>query len=96
MQPVQSQQPSVLLTLTQKRPGHVLSGVMTPCYLTVMTPGRKIKVRLTVTVEVDVDEWMAEFGCERDEIRADVRDYFANQVGQAPAIEDAGLTVRVA
>jgi hypothetical protein len=61
-----------------------------------MTPGRKIKVRMTVTVELDPAEWANEFGCDTDEVRQDVRDYFANQIGQAPAIEEASLTVRVA
>lgn len=53
-----------------------------------------MKVSIKVTVEVDPDKWMAEYGCDRDEVRRDVHDYFINQIQMAPAIEDAELTVR--
>lgn len=55
-----------------------------------------MKVQIKVTVEVDPAEWMSEYGCERDEVREDVRRYFEHQIVAAPAIEDASLTVRVA
>lgn len=71
-----------------------LPGVMTPASLGVMTP-KRMKVRLVVTVEVDPGDWMDVYGCERDEVREDVRSYFTDQIGQASAVEDAGLTVRV-
>jgi hypothetical protein len=63
-----------------------------------MTPTKRIKVRMTVTVEVDIDDWSDVFGCDDTaaEVRADVRSYFADQIGQLAAVEDAGLTVRVA
>lgn len=60
-----------------------------------MTPGGKVKVRLTVTVEVDPSEWSDVYGCERGEVREDVRSYFTDGISQFPAIEDASLTVRV-
>lgn len=54
-----------------------------------------MKVRLTVTVEVDPSAWADEYGCERSEVREDVRSYFTDGIGQFPAIEGASLTVRV-
>jgi hypothetical protein len=55
-----------------------------------------MKVQIKVTVEVDAQQWADEYGCEREEVREDVKTYFAYQIQAAPAIEDAGLTVRVA
>lgn len=55
-----------------------------------------MKVQIKVTVEVDPAEWMSEYGCERSEVREDVRAYFTQQIVAAPAIEEASLTVRVA
>ena len=55
-----------------------------------------MKVTIKVTVEVDPQEWSDEFGCERTEVREDVRSYFTNQIQACSAIKDAGLTVRVA
>lgn len=61
-----------------------------------MTTTGRIKVRIAVTVEVDPAEWAYEYACERSEVREDVRSYFTDLISQAPAISDAGLTVRVA
>lgn len=55
-----------------------------------------MKVQIKVTIEVDPAEWADEYGCERSEVRDDVRSYFVNQITQAQAVEDATLTVRVA
>jgi len=54
-----------------------------------------MKVRMTVTIDVDPETWSEEYGCEPFEVRKDVRDYFTNQVFQAQAVEDAGLTVTI-
>jgi hypothetical protein len=58
--------------------------------------GDGMKVQIKVTVEVDPTEWAEEFGCERREVREDVRRYFAQHIDGASAVEDASLTVRVA
>lgn len=50
---------------------------------------------MTVTVEVDPSTWADEYGCDRSEVREDVRSYFTNQIQAAQAVEDASLTVRV-
>lgn len=55
-----------------------------------------MKVQIKVTVEVDPADWMSEYGCERDEVREDVRRYFEQQVSASTAVEELGLTVRVA
>lgn len=73
-----------------------LRGVITPAMVGVMTPGRKIKVRMTVTVEVDAAEWAETYGCELDEVRGDVKSYFTNQIVASTASEEADYTVRVA
>lgn len=41
-----------------------------------MTAGRKIKVRVVTTLEVDVDAWCAEYGDDPSEVRERVRSYF--------------------
>jgi hypothetical protein len=55
-----------------------------------------MKVQIKVTVEVDPQQWADEYGCERSEVRDDVRSYFTNHIQGAQSVEDAGLTVRVA
>lgn len=54
-----------------------------------------MKVRLTVTVEVDPAEWADAYGVELDEVRADVRNYFTNQVLASAATDAVDFTVRV-
>lgn len=39
-----------------------------------------MKVRVSFTVDIDVDEWMANYGIERDDVRADVQTYVQNGV----------------
>lgn len=55
-----------------------------------------MKVQIKVTVEVDPAEWMNEYGCERDEVREDVKRYFQGQVFDSTAAELPSLKVRVA
>jgi hypothetical protein len=54
-----------------------------------------VKVQIKVTVEVDPQQWADEYGCERSEVREDVRSYFTDAIQSSPAVEGAGLTVRV-
>jgi hypothetical protein len=45
------------------------------------TPGpEKIKVRVALTVEVDVHDWTLSYGVHRDDVRADVKAYIENGV----------------
>lgn len=55
-----------------------------------------MKVQIKVTVEVDPAEWMHEYGCDREDVREDVKRYFEQQVVASTAVEELGLTVRVA
>lgn len=41
------------------------------------------KVRVTVTVTVDPDEWATDNGIVTGEVRQDIRDYVANLVQQS-------------
>lgn len=54
-----------------------------------------MKVALRVVVDVEVDTWADVYGTERTAaaVRDDVRSYFQEHVGEAPAVVDAGLTV---
>ena len=40
----------------------------------------KMKVRIAVTVEVDVHGWVMDYGVHRDDVRDDVRTYVENVV----------------
>lgn len=60
------------------------------------TKGGAMKVQIKVTVDVDPSQWADEYGCDRDEVRQDVRSYLTQQILNAPGITDTGLTVRVA
>ena len=55
-----------------------------------------MKVQIKVTVEVDPADWAEEYGCERDEVRTDVKNYFMNQILSSTAAEAVDFTVRVA
>lgn len=47
-----------------------------------------MKVSLTISIDVKVDEWIAEFGHERPEVRQDVKSYFETLLhGSYPATE---------
>lgn len=54
-----------------------------------------MKVTLTVQVEVDRYHWDAAYGTGEAaaEVREDLRSYFRNHITMAPAVEDASLTV---
>lgn len=40
----------------------------------------KIKVRVALTVEVDVHDWCINYGVHRDDVREDVKAYIENAV----------------
>lgn len=45
------------------------------------TPGpEKIKVRVALTVEVDVHDWCLNYGTHRDDVREDVKTYIESAV----------------
>jgi len=35
-----------------------------------------MKIKVCITLDVDPDAWMSDFGIDRDEVRDDVRAYF--------------------
>jgi hypothetical protein len=37
-----------------------------------------MKVRVTITLDIDPDAWALEYGCDVDEVREDVRAYVTN------------------
>lgn len=53
------------------------------------------KRRVVMTFEIDVDfaEWQEVRGCERSEVREDIRSYLLTHVQGAPMLEDAGAEV---
>ncbi|ARX83576.1 hypothetical protein SMD44_02998 [Streptomyces alboflavus] len=47
-----------------------------------------MKVRITLTVTVNPDEWATEYGVPREDVRADVKDYIGHAVADSyPAAE---------
>lgn len=48
----------------------------------------KIKVRIEVTVEVDVDAWSSVYGIDPAKVREDVREYAWNQLDGAAAADE--------
>jgi hypothetical protein len=55
-----------------------------------------MKVRITVTVEVDQAAWADVAPCDPDEVRSDMRRYFLNHLQCAAMVEDteAEVTIR--
>lgn len=53
-----------------------------------------MKVRVTLTIEVDPESWDMTYGVEPERIRTDVREYVLNQV-QGSAASDEGAIVSV-
>jgi hypothetical protein len=39
-----------------------------------------MKVKIATTVDIDPEAWSAEFGCEPDAVRDDVKEYFEGTV----------------
>jgi hypothetical protein len=56
-----------------------------------------MKIRMTVTLEVDKDKWANEFGLEESEVREDAKEHMAalvqRQINQLPHIRDGLATV---
>lgn len=55
-----------------------------------------MKVQIKVTVEVDPADWAEVYGCERSEVRTDVKNYFVNQIIASAATDEVDFTVRAA
>ncbi|MGP4013691.1 hypothetical protein [Streptomyces sp. 4N124] len=48
-----------------------------------------MKVRITITVNVDADAWALEYGIDPPEVRADVKEYLGNAIaGIYPSAEN--------
>lgn len=41
-----------------------------------------MRVQVKVTLDIDVDAWMLEYGCDRDEVRRDVQQHTAESIRQ--------------
>lgn len=38
--------------------------------------GKNVKITVTATVDIDADQWASEYDVNRDEVCADVQDYY--------------------
>lgn len=52
-----------------------------------------MKVRVTLLLDVDADQWAEGYGTTRKDIREDVRDYVTNAVGGSAAASDGLFTI---
>lgn len=43
-----------------------------------------MKIAIRITVDIDADEWINEYGVDRDEVRADVRRYIETAIWEMP------------
>jgi hypothetical protein len=50
-----------------------------------------MKVRLTITLDVDPEAWVRDYGCEPSEVRDDVKSYVAGFVAESPAWESRAI-----
>jgi hypothetical protein len=57
------------------------------------TEETKVKVRIEMTVEVDVGAWALEYGIEPGDVREDVRNYIINGVAECPLGQSGDLKV---
>jgi hypothetical protein len=53
------------------------------------------KIAVTVTIEVDPENWIEVYGCKPADIQQDVVDYVTNALYVAPAIDSTGAIVTV-
>jgi hypothetical protein len=51
-----------------------------------------MKVRVTLTVEVDPAAWQLAYGTETEDLREDVRNYIAGSVEESAAAQEGGIT----
>lgn len=51
-----------------------------------------MKVRITLTVDVDQDAWYETYGDDRDEIRENVKSYVLNHIQCSAAAEEEAIT----
>jgi hypothetical protein len=54
-----------------------------------------MRITVTLTVDVDPEEWMSAAGCERAEVREDVRKYIAGRAQEAAMIDETGASVEL-
>lgn len=55
-----------------------------------------MKIRIPITLDVPtegIEAWMLEYGCEREEVREDIRSYVRNQVQECTGAHVAEWTV---
>lgn len=51
-----------------------------------------MKVRITITVDVDADTWAFEYGVDRKDVRADVKDYIGHLIVGSRHFEEKTIT----
>lgn len=51
-----------------------------------------VKVRTTITVEVDAETWGQVYGVDSGDIRREVRDYVTDLVAQCAATDEGAIT----
>ena len=54
-----------------------------------------MKISITLTIDVDPDEWADNYGIEKSEVREDVKTYVRTAVQQAPGMQDVDAEVRI-
>jgi len=54
-----------------------------------------MKIKITLSMDVDPEQWSLIYGIDRDCVREDVRDYVLNQVSQSTGVLESGADVRL-
>jgi len=54
-----------------------------------------MKISITLTIDVDPEQWADNYGIEKSDVRGDVKTYVHNAVQQAPGMQDVDAEVRV-
>ncbi|MFD7164908.1 hypothetical protein [Streptomyces violascens] len=51
-----------------------------------------MKVRITITLDVDAEAWAHEYGLDRRDVREDVKDYVGHHVFGSRHVDDGTFT----
>lgn len=54
-----------------------------------------MKISITLTIDVDPNEWAENYGIDKSEVREDVKTYVHSTVQGAPGMQDVEAEVRV-
>jgi hypothetical protein len=53
-----------------------------------------VKIKVTMTIEIDPQDWMVTFGKERHEVREDVKSYIAAAIPESGAFGSGEIEVK--